>query len=302
MPPPTVRRKIYFYRADVGEDAGGRPLPFIPMPALQHIGNLKFSPGEFYLDDGDTSLCCWIDGTVPRPRLRLAKIRRSGLPSVERQGQLSNLIIPIDSGLAEVIHIVVFDNIVGVDFNFYGPRISRFSRYLREKGKGLCEDVAFQPLLRQNVEEELKRLAEIRVFHLQIQASYADAVSQADSDLGASFEAARRAGNPEVLELILRPQKYSHSPLGNNILRATHRLARRSDLRTEALKFDVKGVNADTGAVEIVDILRDQLIATEEVLLEDPRGRAIQRQSAYSAIEKAYTALEGQLRLAAGIT
>lgn len=53
---------------------------------------------------------------------------------MEQAGALSDLRIPTHAGLAETIHIVVFpDNIVGADFNFFGPRLSRFSRYLKEK-------------------------------------------------------------------------------------------------------------------------------------------------------------------------
>ena len=118
MPPQPVKRKIYFYRANVGMDQGGRPLPFNVTPVLQHIGRLPFAPAGRYLDEGDIRLCCWIDQQNPQPRFRLGQIRQSGLPQMEQYGQLTDLAIPANSGSAEAIHIVVFpNNIVGTEFN-----------------------------------------------------------------------------------------------------------------------------------------------------------------------------------------
>lgn len=302
MPPRPIERKIYFFRANVGVDEGGRPLPFRPTPALRRIDGLRFDPAGRYLDDGETRLCCWIDQFGPRQRFRLGQIRRSGLPLVEREGTLTDLAIPEDSGLFEGIHIVVFENnIVGMDFNFYGPRISRLSRYFRAKAGGYSADLTFEQLVRQDVAADLARLREIRTFHLKIRASYADVVSDADEDLGSAFKAAERVSEAQELELVLRPQKYSRNPLAGRLLMAAKHLVGRRDLREETSKFEVKGVREDTGAVEVVDLLRDQLVAREGIMRQSERGRALDKSSAYSAIEKAYSELESELLLAAGV-
>lgn len=302
MPPETVERKIYFYRANVGADEGGRPLPFNPTSALQQIDALPFSPTGRYLDEGESRICCWVDRAAPHQHFRLGQIRRSGLPLLELQGKLSDLVIPIDSGLAETIHIVVFgNNIVGTDFNFHGPRISSLSRYFRKKGNGLFQELMFEPLLRQDVAAELDQLRDIRLFHLKIRAAYAASVAEADRDLGAAFEAAARAGNAEELEIVLRPRKHSRNPLADRMLRVAQDLIRRPDLRTEASKFLVKGINTNTDAIDAIDILSDQLIAREEIMRQTPRGRALDHVSAYEAVERAYGRFEDQLVLAAGV-
>lgn len=304
MPPQrnTVERKIYFYRANVGADGSGRPLPFSPAAALRHINALPFSNAGRYLADGDTALCCWVDRPNPRQRFRLGQIRRSGLPQVEQRGALTDLTIPANSGLVESIHVVAFpDNIVGSDFNFYGPRMSRLGIYLETKAAGHCPDVTFEPLLRRNVAEELDRLCEVRMFNLKIRASYAATVAQANEDLGAAFEAAARAGDAEELEIILRPRRHSRNALADRMLRTARRLARRADLRTEASKFEIKGVRADDGRLEVIDILRDQLIAREEVMKQTRRGRALDSTSAYEAIERAFSELQGELAVAAAV-
>jgi hypothetical protein len=304
MPPQqnTLERKIYFYRAHLGVDGGGRPLVLNLTPALRHINRLRFNDAGGYLVDGDEALCCWVDSPNPHQRLRLGQIRRSGLPQVEQGGTLTDLVIPPDSGLVEAIHVVAFrNNIVGSDFNFYGPRMSRLSLYLHEKAAGRCPDVTFEPLLRQDMAAELDRLREIRMFHLKIRAPYAATVAQANRDLGAAFEAAARAGNAEELEIVLRPRKHSRDALADRMLRLSRWLARRGDLRTEACKFEVKGVRADTGDVELMDVLRDQLVARKEILRQSRRGRALDSGSAYQAIERAFRELEPELAVAAGV-
>lgn len=39
MPRRTVRRDVYFFRADIGKDESGKPLSFDPTSALDKIGN-----------------------------------------------------------------------------------------------------------------------------------------------------------------------------------------------------------------------------------------------------------------------
>ena len=302
MPPRTVERKIYFFRANVGADEGGLPSPFNPTRVLRHIDALPFAPTGRYLDDGETRLCCWVDQLETRQYFRLGQIRRSGLPLVEQEGNLSDLAIPEDSGLVEAIHVVVFgNNIIGADFNFYGPRVSRLRRYLRDKGNRNCPEVTFDQLVRQDVAADLERLREIHLFHLKIRASYAATISEADADLGAAFDAAERVSQAEELELVLRPRKYSRNPLAARLLHAARYLVHRPDLRDETSKFEVKGVRRDTGAVELVDLLRDQLVAREAIVRQSERGRALRSESAYRAIERAYGELEDELVLAASV-
>ena len=148
-------------------------MPFDPTPALQHVQHLPYDINGRYLDDGEVSLCCWVDRATASHRLRFAQIRRTGLPQLEQAGALSDLRIPTNAGLAETIHIVVFpDNIVGADFNFFGPRLCRFSRYLKEKAPNHLPDILFQPLLRHDISRLLTKLQNIRLFHLRIRASY----------------------------------------------------------------------------------------------------------------------------------
>jgi hypothetical protein len=179
--------------------------------------------------------------------------------------------------------------------------MSRVSYYLAEKGGGFCSDVTFEPLLRRDVTQAIDRLEDIRLFHLKIRASYAQVVARANRSLGAAFEAAAEAGEAEELEIILRPRRYSGESLAGRLLGVARRLARRGDLRTEASKFEIRGLDEESARVETVDILRDQLIARRQIIQQSVRGRALDRNSAYAAITSAYEDMREELAAAAAI-
>jgi len=213
---------------------------------------------------------------------------------------LSPLEIPSAAGLVEQVHIVFFPrNLVGADFNFYGPRLSRLEDYFAARGDDLCPLVAFEPLLRQDVAEQLERLADIRLFQLRIHVSYIDTVTQANRDLGSAFEAAKNAGLAQEVEIILSPRAYSRRSLSQKLFSTARRLLAHRNLLTEASRFRVKGMHKSTGRVELLDLLSDQLIVKKRIFRENPRTRALDRGSAYAAIQEAYDELRDQLLAAA---
>lgn len=299
----TVERKIIFYRVDAGDDDGGRPVPFDPVPALRHIETLAFDTNGRYLRAPDDTLTfCLVDQVRSPQHLRLASSRRSGLPQVEDGGRLRGLGIPTSTGLAESTHVVFFpERIVGAEFNFYGPRLSRLGTYLAERAGPHCPPLTFQPLLRQDVVRQIDRLQEVRLLQLRIRPSYATTLGQADRDLGAAFEAAARVGDAEELEIVLRPRAHSRRSLGQRIIGTIRALTHRSDLRSNVSRFHVKGYDPETNRTELVDVLSDRLVATKRMVLEGPRTRAISATSAYSAIEEAYQELRSELVQAARV-
>lgn len=299
--PPSSERSIYFYRADAGLQPSGKPVAVDLKPVLERVGELACADGQRYLaqDDGNV-LCAWVD-SVDHQQLRLATIRRSGLPLIEEGGNLNGLDLTINQGLYEPIHVHIFEhNIIGVEFNFYGPRPSRLSTYLRRvTGNNLSPAFTLNPLLRQDVVAQLDRLQEIRVLELAIRPSYASAVREADQDLGSAFRAAARVGTPQLVTLKLSPERYGRTWLGPRVLTAVRSLAGRSDMRENTKTFKVNGLDDLTDRVEEVDILRDQLVASKRIVRLNPRNRAVDDGAAYTAIGQAYADLKSELEQAA---
>lgn len=301
--PPTVERKIQFYRADVGVDGSGRPLPFDPAPAFVAIDRLPFSDGprgRYLVDDDGNAVCGWPGGTT----IRFCQIRRTGLPQLERAGRVSDLNIAADAGLLEPVHVVFFpSNIVGADFNFYGPRLSRLGYYLWNKSVNTFPLATFHPLLRHDVAEQLDHLTELRLFDFRVKASYVEIIRRADRSLADAFAANARIldGRAEDLEVVLRPAKDARYEALRRLTGTIKSLLRGRDLRENAERFQVRGKSEETGKVELIDLLRDHLIAHKRVLRLDQRSRAIDPNSAFEAIRTAHAELADDLRRAASI-
>lgn len=304
---PTIERKIHFYRVDAGTNAGGRPIDYDPRPALQAVERLPFTDdghGRYLDDDDGNAICVWPEIGAERTALRFCQVRRNGLPQVEENGVVNDLTIAENAGLLEPVHVVFFgENIVGADFNFYGPRLSRLGYYMRAKSGGNGPLLQFMPLLNRDIADQLNRLNDIALFDLRIKAAYVETVRQADESLGEAFAANARIldGDAEDIQLVLRPERGQRQGAFRRLLQPIRSLVGVRDFRENTERFQVRGRMNDTGKIDTIDLLRDQLIATKQILRVGERSRAVQAESAYQAIEMAYNELRESLRVAAGL-
>jgi hypothetical protein len=301
----STERKILFYRLNAGKGASGKPLLVDLLPALKHIQALPFSEAGKYHTFGDgNALACWVDRLTAPLRFRLVQIRRSGLPGIESQGEITPLSIPLNSGLAEVTHFVVFDSgIVGAEFNFYGPRPSRLPGYLSAKCGKLVPDFSCDALLKRDIDEQLKQLTELKLFQLRIDPSYVSVVEKANESLGAAFKAALEAGEADAVEIILRRsgRKINGPGLTKGLIQTVKKLAGHKDLQEHVDSFKVKGVNVKTEKLELIDVLSDELVAYKDIPRLSERSRQLQDGAAFAAIEESYGDLKTDLLVAASI-
>jgi hypothetical protein len=298
----SVERKIHFFRAHVGVTDAGKPKPFKVAPVLKYLNGLRYRDGERYTDVGEGNvLGAWVDSGSTPYRMRLATVRRTSLPMVEEGGNLSGLSLTTTQGLYEPIHICFFpNNIVGIEFNFYGPRPSRLSSYLAVAASGVCPEVGFEPLLRQDVTEQLDRLDRLKVFDLAVRTSWIGTIRRANQNLGAAFQAAANVGQSQIVHIMLEPDAYQRRAwLNQRMAGIARRVASAAGLRENAAKFVVRGRNQETDAIDEVDVLRDQLISSKRIFRMDQRSRVLDDASAYTAIEEAHAELRSDLEAAA---
>ena len=203
----SSNRSIHFYRAHAGLDASGKPIALDFPTALQAVNMLPFkgdantSLTRYQQIDDDSDLCMWVETDT---RFQLATIRRGDLPHIEDAGTLSSLNLRDRQGLAEFSHFMIFpNNLVGIVFNFYGPRSSRLSPYFQYSVPSSIQNFILNPLIRQDALAQLEQLEELRSITLTIWPSYASIVQQADESLGRAFEAATLATNPQELTFVL---------------------------------------------------------------------------------------------------
>ncbi|MBZ5528119.1 MAG: hypothetical protein LAN71_09500, partial [Acidobacteriia bacterium] len=169
----TVERDIRFFRADLGSDPGTSGMLDLSK-VFARVDKLPYvKDGRRYSSvDDENSLSSWVYSASDQ-RISLGTIRHSGLPLVESGGVLKGLGLTDDQGLCERTHIQVFpNNIVGVVFNFYGPRVSQLNPYLVATDVRSVPVFKLDPLLREDAAIQLNHVSVIRSLELSIRPSY----------------------------------------------------------------------------------------------------------------------------------
>ena len=295
-----LERKIYFFRSHIGNDDGGKPLLFDPQPALDVIAKLPFSDeqgGRYWADSDESVLCLLGQGAGTRPRVRYCRVRRAGLPQLERAGYVTDLNIASDEGLLEATHAVFFPgNVVGVEYNHYGPRFSSFGSYLHRLSEGAVAKATFSPILRDDPTRQLDRVTDIRLFDITVRRPYIDSVRQASVSLADTLDTnAQLFDEPEKVQVVLR---YSAARRRSawDILRNITRSLVVSNTQDPILdRFRIRGHCEDSDKVEALDLLKDNIIAIRQVVRLGGRGRAIDADSAFAAIIESYEQFEGEI-------
>lgn len=291
--PPTVDRSIHFYRADTGTGEDGRPIPLDVDEVLAAVEALPFAArdrGGRYLPQADgEDLCAWVDSAASPQRLRLARLRRNALPQAEMSGALSDVTLARGAALYEAVHLLFLPgNVIAAEFNFYGPRPTRLPGYLEALLGEVPTPFVMEQILRQDAAEQLDRQRGLRLVDLRVRPSYAATVARADRSMGAALDAAAGAGGADVVGVLLQAEPRDRSArLGDGVLAGVRRLARRADLRENASRFAVSGVGLD-GLVEKINVLSDALVSVQQVARVGRTSRAVDRDSAYAAVEAGY--------------
>ncbi len=273
-----------------------------PGPALEAIRDMPFSiEGRNIVDSEGNATICWPEGGNPH-RLIFGRSRRTNLPQQEHGGVRRALPIPPGAGLSEVSHAVWFpNNYVGAEFNFYGPRFGSFHSYLTNKVDHLYAGCGFDLLLLNRGIEELKRLDGLRVFTLKVNRSYASVVAKASTSLADALDAQMSVVDADEIEVVLKVTQ-KHKTMTKAFFDGVLNLAGITGLPQQLEKLTVRGPNALTGAVEEVDLLRDELIVAKPMARIDPRSNAVRSESAFDQIVQAYDEVKDLLGQAQGLT
>lgn len=297
---PIVERKIYFYRVNLGRSQDGAPLPFDPIPVLKGLSALPFEAGPAgrYEDEGDGNVICVLPSEErPEQALRFCRVRRVGLPQIEREGNIWDLDIHPDEGLLEPTHAVFFDNnVAGIEYNHYGPRASRLGTYINGKKLDDVPSIHLAPLLRRDIVRLLHELTEIRLLEFRIRASYIDAVRQADESLAAAFEANLRVLNDaDSIQVVLRSSKHRRRSAFKRLSLPIGRLLQRSDLHENVQQFKVRGYSETGNRVETLDLLNNYVVKPMAIPRIHRRSRALDATAVFGAIDRAYEQLKSDI-------
>lgn len=301
---PEVRRTIHFYRARVELQLDHSNHAYDPQLVYESIEGLPVGTDGWYMSTGsaDEVLCVWASPGGEHQRLQIGIKRTSALPDIEHRGRRRPLEIRPEEGLIECSHAVLFaDGIVGVEHNFYGPRLARLSQYLLNKCPHLPR-VRFDPLISKDVVAKLARFDALRLVTLRVYAPAAARMLAGEGALATMFEALHQETAAPIVEITLRPAPRTNANLSEQTLAFLKRLVRKQGLRDAVIDLKVKGVQHDSGRTSpLVDILEDRFIKDARVLRSGPNQRSVDSEEMCQQIEDTYRELLPELRMAVGV-
>ena len=294
-----AQRKVYFYRSYAGWEEDGSHKQFDPRNAINEIVKLDFVPDGRYMDDGHGQCyCIWVDDDRRR-RYVVGRIRRSDLPLEELGGQVQPLSIHDDAGVIEQAHVTFFDNnVVGLLYNHFGPRMSALGTYLKSKSTLVPRILRFDQLLRNDVLEQLDRMQSLTMVTLKVDSGYARRLGNIDGLLTRGLVETSTRFEADVIEVALRSKPRSPMALTKEIVNTVKHFAMRADLREGVRTLKVAG-RSTGGGLQQLDLLKDQLIVSTDVEVAVGRNRQLDSNSAFSAIDSAYNIHKAELVLAA---
>lgn len=304
----TVSRKIQFFNVEmlvhnVARNALEVIEDQVPVSEqiINQINTLEFTnnqPSRYLEVDENNDLFMLIDSRHDGIAGRLITSRKNLLPEVERQGQLTPLAIPLEAGLAEATHFVFFpeDRVLGLEFNFFGPRPSKFSEYIPTKASNLVNVINLHPILRLDVEEQLRTMGEVSLLQIEAHRNAVGILNELNESLGSAFEAAANLSEAETVEIILRKRRYSRE--GFNFPFAIRRLTEllsRTENRELLNKFRGVACNTQQEQNNRFDFLDDKMIVSRQIARVNERSRAVDTVSMHLAIREAFRELREQI-------
>ena len=298
-PPPAVERKIYFYRADIGATESGEALAFDPTPALAAIGGLVATP-DWYDEEGDGNAVCLLPAgeRALYPVARFCRVRRVGLPQLERAGQVEDMDLAEDQGLLESIHVVFLpDNVIGAEYNHYGPRVSRLGNHLHVKSGGAVPRARINPILRRDVADQLDGLVDLHSLEINVLPPTAEIVRQAHGPLGNALRSlASISGSPGSIHLIYRPTPTTEATFLTALGPVLKLLMQNTNFLGGAKKLKVEGRRPGARKLDLIDLLKDEITSQKQMILLNPRGRALNSEEAFQIIIDTYEELREDIQ------
>lgn len=300
----SITRKIHFFRFHVHELQGNEfQTHSNPVEVIENIAKLKFmgdhDKSRFYFYPNN-DVCFLHDVNIKDNRVegRFALSRRSSLPELEKDGILEPLKIPHNSGLAEITHFIFYpdNNVLGVEFNFFGPRANSLSFYLRNKSRNFekpFEYIELSPILNQDIDALLKDVGEVNLFEMEVARNELEVVKELNEDLYSAFESAANVSDAESVEVVLRKKRYSREgftfPFSRKKIKE---LLSTGDNRQKINKFRVNAESHSEKQKKDFDLLEDKMIVSKKVTALGERSRSIDSSDMFAKIREAYNELK----------
>lgn len=304
--PKHIERKIHFFKFDIKELQGGSNdfhEHSNPFEIFEGISKLGFAGNHrksrfLYYPNNDVSFLNDVKINQNEIRGKFAISRRSALPELEKDGELEPLNIPANSGLAEITHFIYFHDkkVLGVEFNFHGPRASSLVSYLLSKSKNFknpFEYIDLNPILNKDLDILLNEIGEINFFQMEVARNELSIIQELDEDLFSAFDSAAKVSDAESVEIIMRKKRYAREgfkwPFTKSKLKS---LLSTDDNRQKINRLKVNAESKSEEKSRLFDLLEDKMIKSKQVVTLDNKSRSVDSNSMFEKIEEAYKELK----------
>jgi len=256
---------------------------------------LALSGVDAYFDDGEQVNRAEVYSENKPHMIRFFKVRRDDLPGVDDgAGDRTDLEIAEEAGLIEAIHLCLFPNgIIGAEFFFYGPRISRFERFVNQKLDlgpfELCE------LIRNDVIDQALRFDDIRLLRIKLTPSPASRDAIAGVKLGPLMDMAVDLGAGVYADLTLRAESHDDK-FRDKIKTLLRRVKQGANDVCLFEKLEIAGKPAPDEPVTSLDLLSERLYRMVEIPYRTQRFRDLNSDAAFAAIRQAYREVAGEIK------
>lgn len=297
----VIERDVIFYRTAKYEGNPGMS-DFSAESLCKQIGGMSFDFGGRYMvaENGHT-YCVWPDSGEGHVHMRFGVIRHAGLPYVERAGNIHPLELLDEEGLVELTHVAFMpDGILAVERNPYGPPLGRLSQYFLNKIPN-ASPVSFHMLLNNDAAEHIRHLRGIRLVTLRIHRDHVGLVEQANEGLGAAFRAAAESVAAPMVTVSLQSELRTRRFLPQRVKDVLLSLVGVPGMLQVADVLKVRGEDERTNEVEMIDLLKDKLVTSRQMVRSNGRYRVLDSQSVYKQLHAAYAEMREAISVASGV-
>ena len=195
------------------------------------------------------------------------------------------------------------NNTLGVEYNHFGPRVSRLPIYLQRKApQAFPNGLQIANIVRGDSTEILDDLAGLHLLDLSVLSDQVALVRRLNGGVGTALAAnAEVAQDPEVISLNVKPTRNREPGFLRDMGELLRALVHNDEFRAEAKRLKVQGRRRGQTRIETFDLLKDEITASMQMIKVNPRGRALDSNHAYTQIIQAYRQLGDDIREATAI-
>lgn len=259
-----------------------------PIEVFSHIKSLNLEKEErcYRIKKGQYNLMMFHneDLDVYKPiKFTLGSGKKRDLPCLEEKGKTEPLEIA-DKSLFEPTHMMLFDNnILGAEFNYYGPRASGLKSYILKLAQTYVDTVDVIQLPNPNFSETLDKMGNIKLFELRVHRNFGELFKEEDPGIFNILGAITKSTDSEEIGVYIRSSKHIRGIKWRNLIN----FFKKGDL-TSINKAEVKAVNTDTNRVEPFNLLEQHIISTKRVVRHDDRYKRVDSSSMFAAIKSSF--------------